>query len=164
MEIIKKALFLLLFIGLGSTVFAQTKKLEVYPAIEADEAKTEETVLSKNSILNSSNSSFDSMSKKSFDSMSKKSFDSVSLKSFDLVSNDQVDSIANRLKIVETLIRNFKRAYDYRILTTKELELIVKNLQKNKLLQNKIVSTPEPEDVHADQTNSLAPMPPPAQE
>ncbi|MBI4925201.1 MAG: hypothetical protein HY843_04680 [Bdellovibrio sp.] len=148
MEIIKKALFLLLFIGLGSTVFAQTKKLEVYPAIEADEAKTEETVLSKNSILNSSSSSFDSMSKNSFDS----------------VSNDQVDSIANRLKIVETLIRNFKRAYDYRILTTKELELIVKNLQKNKLLQNKIVSTPEPEDVHADQTNSLAPMPPPAQE
>jgi len=51
---------------------------------------------------------------------------------FDSVPDEHINSIANRLRIIEQLLREHKRAYDYRSHTTKELFEILKALEKEK--------------------------------
>ena len=48
---------------------------------------------------------------------------------YDLVPAKQTESIARRLVLVDRLIREFGRAYDYRIHTVKELETILNDLE-----------------------------------
>lgn len=50
--------------------------------------------------------------------------------SFDPVPADQTEALLKRLKLVETLIEKFGRAYDYRALTVSQLENILANLEK----------------------------------
>lgn len=49
---------------------------------------------------------------------------------FERVPDGSKDSIAKRLKIIETLILEYGRAYDYRIHTTQELNAILDDLKK----------------------------------
>lgn len=42
--------------------------------------------------------------------------------SFDIVPEEKIDSIAERLELVERLIREYGRAYDYRSMTRRQLE------------------------------------------
>lgn len=49
---------------------------------------------------------------------------------FDPVPSQHRDSIAARLRIVETLIREHGRAYDYRTLTTQELQALKAELSE----------------------------------
>ncbi len=53
--------------------------------------------------------------------------------SYDPVASDQADSVAGRLKLVERLIRDYGRAYDYRVHTTQELERILNQLDSRSL-------------------------------
>ncbi len=53
------------------------------------------------------------------------------LEAFDPVPADQVDPIVKRLKLVDRLIREHGRAYDYRIHTVRELEQILSALEKD---------------------------------
>lgn len=48
---------------------------------------------------------------------------------FDVVPSDQTDALIKRLKLVETLIKRYGRAYDYRVLTTKDLEGLLAKLE-----------------------------------
>ena len=48
---------------------------------------------------------------------------------FDQVPAEQVEGIANRLKLIDTLLRKYGRAYDYRTHTFKELEKILAQLE-----------------------------------
>jgi hypothetical protein len=47
---------------------------------------------------------------------------------FDSVPQAQADGVAKRLKLVEEIVRRYGRAYDYRSLTSKDLELILAEL------------------------------------
>jgi hypothetical protein len=49
--------------------------------------------------------------------------------SYDLVPSDQVDPLAKRLALVETLIRRYSRAYDYRTHTVRDLQMILAKLE-----------------------------------
>lgn len=49
--------------------------------------------------------------------------------SFDPVPNDQVGLIVKRLRLVERLLRDHGRAYDYRVHTLRELEEILNHLE-----------------------------------
>jgi hypothetical protein len=51
--------------------------------------------------------------------------------SFDYVPEEHVDSVARRLAIVEKIIREHGRAYDYRAHTTHELLSILARLEQN---------------------------------
>jgi hypothetical protein len=48
---------------------------------------------------------------------------------YDPVPSDQKDSIVRRLKLIEKIIREHGRAYDYRIHTNTELEAILAKLE-----------------------------------
>ncbi len=48
---------------------------------------------------------------------------------FDPVAPDQKESIIQRLKLIETLIRNHGQAYDYRVLTNAQLQKILDELK-----------------------------------
>ncbi len=50
-------------------------------------------------------------------------------RNYDLVPVKQAEGIARRLVLVDRLIREYGRAYDYRIHTAKELETILKDLE-----------------------------------
>lgn len=51
--------------------------------------------------------------------------------SYDQVPPEQIDSIAHRLKRVEQILRKSGRAYDYRVHTNQELELILSELDEH---------------------------------
>ena len=51
------------------------------------------------------------------------------------VPTGYADSIAARLKLTEKLIRDFNRAYDYRALTTNQLQEILSRLEQEKQSQ-----------------------------
>lgn len=53
----------------------------------------------------------------------------INTPSFETVTPSQIDSIAGRLKIVEEILRISGRAYDYRTLTTSQLEEILSSLR-----------------------------------
>lgn len=61
--------------------------------------------------------------------------------SFDAVPEDQVQPLLRRLKLVEALIQKHARAYDYRVITSKELEVILNSLERSNKKQ--IHQTPE---------------------
>ena len=48
---------------------------------------------------------------------------------FDPVPPTRVDSILKRVKLVETLLKKYGRAYDYRTVTTQDLEKILAQLE-----------------------------------
>lgn len=61
------------------------------------------------------------------------------------VGHDEVpitkrDAILDRLSLVEKLIRKFGRAYDYRSITTKELETIFQRLEKKQLQETSVAT------------------------
>ncbi|MGK5082647.1 hypothetical protein WDW37_05020 [Bdellovibrionota bacterium FG-1] len=55
---------------------------------------------------------------------------------YDPVPVGQVEPLAQRLKLVETLIQRHGRAYDYRIHTIKELQEILSQLDKKSEIEN----------------------------
>jgi len=58
-------------------------------------------------------------------------------KAFDVVNKDQKDSIIKRLRLVEQIIEDYNRAYDYRSLTTQEVRAILADLRQDE--QKKVV-------------------------
>lgn len=51
---------------------------------------------------------------------------------YDEVPTQHIDSIAGRLMLVETLLREFGRAYDYRTLTSQQLRELLTSLRSNR--------------------------------
>lgn len=49
--------------------------------------------------------------------------------SYDPVPSDQVNPVVRRLRLVEEIVRKHQRAYDYRMLTTRDLESILASLE-----------------------------------
>jgi hypothetical protein len=52
---------------------------------------------------------------------------------FDAVPVDQTDALVRRLELVQQLIRDYGRAYDYRALTVRQLEGILEALENSEL-------------------------------
>lgn len=65
--------------------------------------------------------------------------------SYDPIASEHRDSIANRLKLVEILVREYGRAYDYRVLTTQELEAIVADLRNRPKEVAEVKKSAQPE-------------------
>ncbi len=64
---------------------------------------------------------------------------------YDLVDPTQKDSLLRRLKLVEQLISSHGRAYDYRVYTNQQLEMIITGLESKKIskLEKSLEKPPE---------------------
>jgi len=87
---------------------------------------------------------------------------------FDSVPASQSEAILQRLKIVENLVRNYGRAYDYRTHTLKELQLIQSTLESTAAAQAPaaapIPTAPAPAAATQDTDNvNLSSLPAPAE-
>lgn len=51
---------------------------------------------------------------------------------FDLVNTDQVGELQKRLQLTEQILKKHERAYDYRLLSVKELKEILQKLDADK--------------------------------
>ena len=90
--------------------------VETYPATEGDSAATETLVPGTRAV------------------------------GFDPVPTDQVSPLLKRLKLVETIIQKHARAFDYRKLTSKELEAILKALDTTAAQAQKSAEQPKEQD------------------
>lgn len=115
---IKKILIVSVVSLISTLAIAKSKTPEIYSATE------EETVTLPPQPAESQRKPRQSLSKKmgATEKTGKSS-------SFDIVPPDQKGPILNRLILVEKLIREHGRAYDYRAYTTQELEQFLNTIQ-----------------------------------
>ena len=83
---------------------------------------------------------------------------------FDSVPADQRGLIARRMEIAEKLIREYGRAYDYRVVTLAELEKIQSELEAEKGLQKSVQKAMQSPMGPEDALNMTAPISQPASE
>ncbi len=76
---------------------------------------------------------------------------------FDAVPPGQAESIARRLKLVEIMIRKYGRAYDYRMHTLRDLEMILAKLDATQARAMEVPPPPPPQPDPARNTMSAAP-------
>ena len=76
---------------------------------------------------------------------------------FDPVPSSQRGAIAKRLKLVERLILEHGRAYDYRLLTNAELETILRTLEKSESSKAAPATTPQAAAQPANEIPAEAP-------
>ena len=133
-------IWVLLFLFLAQGALAKTKKHEVYSAIDGSPEEAPEFLGRKNVQVTSEQSagtqdkdrgrSVSVMVAKKTDAAEascKAEYKTIS-RDFDVVPQGHQDSIAGRLQIVEKLVLEYGRAYDYRAFTTDELSKILFDL------------------------------------